>query len=118
MRTLAIFIFVLFLSANVYAQDKPAVVIEKNPAVFLIVLNAKVAPPEAVSSKVDRENYTIEYFDKDGVLVQRDSLDDNSNLISRKYDKEGKVIARSIIKQDNFLAGFSSLSVEEEAPKP
>ena len=101
----ALLLFML-LNSSVYAQNDPTSPKNKEPNIMEVILflDANQANNGSASFKADPDKKTLEYFDQDGRLMEKSWINENNDIVSKKYDKDGKIISESKITEASILA--------------
>ena len=111
MRFSFVLILFMLLSSSVYAQNDPTSPKNKKPNIMegILFLNANQANNGSASFKADPDKNTLEYFDQDGRLMEKSWINENNDIVSQEYNKNGKVISESKITEAFILARMQEL---------
>ncbi len=99
-----VFIVIMLLSSNVYAQSNLASSKKPNIMEVILFLNANQANNGSASFKADHDKKTLEYFDQDGRLIEKSYINESNDIVTQKYDKEGGIISETKITEESILA--------------
>ena len=108
MKFLLSLILLALLSCNAYAQSPSGSETKPNVMEVMLFLSANALPEGAASSKADHDKKILQYFDKDGQLVKESYLDQNNAIVTKKYDKAGKVISEIKLTEKEVLGDIAS----------
>lgn len=103
MKFLSLLILIVLLNSNVYAQNATSPK-KSNIMEVILFLNANQSNNGSASFKADHDKKTLEYFDQDGRLMEKSWINESNDIVSQKYDKNGKVISESKITEASILA--------------
>lgn len=114
MRFLFSLILIIVFSSNVYAQDNTALPNKPNIMEVMLFLNANQANNGSASFKADHEKKTLQYFDKEGQLIEEAYIDGNNDIVSKKYTKDGKVISETKITYQSVIGNLQQNENDHE----
>jgi len=114
MKFLFSFLLIILFSFNGYAQESSAPENPLNIMELVLFLNANRLIDGAASFEADPETKTLRYFDEDGRLMEESYIDENNDIVNKKYDKEGQMVSEIKITEESIMGGVNDAAVRHE----